>query len=381
MYSPYYVAPYVSPYTTKRVKYDYINPNVINNGIKTETHKINGPFSGQIHFYDSISGRPGPVVDATPRLETYVSRPCGLDVDVYGDKQDVNRLLNNCKKRKRKLNDSDNENIIIDTDGNVVVVETDEDDDNDNNNDSDNSDDGEELNIIDHGKSCKSNTGNFKLVGNYLVHDSIMTSYIGCGVVILEVINGVKTIMLGSNSKDIYGDFGGGISYAQYNYTDVSYSLEKSASINATSKTSKLFLFSSTLKGVPKVDIRVPNNELYRLFFVEIKGLSKLTPIDLTRIVENNSSFLNHFGSNNSHVKNLARFNFDELYRLAHSQVWTNKDEITLDDIYGNKNLKIHFNIIKMFKKLKNKSVYGYPTDVTIIENYNGNDGFIRIQI
>ena len=219
-------------------------------------------------------------------------------------------------------------------------------------------------------------------MGDYLVHDSLVTSYIGAGIVLLEVIDGVKTIMLGCNSKGVYDDFGCGITFVQTNYSDTAYSLEKSASNGAASKTANLLWLSSSLKGIPNTDIKLINNELYKFYFVEIKGLSKLLTTDLTSFIENNSSVLEAFGKNNAPIKKkLARFNYIELSNLANSQVWEEDEEVTINDIDGNKDLKINKKIIAMMQKLKNKNVFGDPTQVTIHQNYNGNDGYTKIEI
>lgn len=354
MYSPYYVAPYATPYTNKPYKFNYLNPNMIGS-IKTETHKLNNyPFNGQINFYDPVTGRPGPSVSMMPQVQTYSSHPYGLNVDIYGDPEDVEKAEKLLRKKNGGIDD----------------------------------DDDDELNIIDHKKRNKknglnyANTGNFKLMGDYLVHDSLVTSYIGAGIVLLEVIDGVKTIMLGCNSKGVYDDFGGGITFVQTNYSDTAYSLEKSASNGAASKTANLLWLSSSLKGIPNTDIKLINNELYKFYFVEIKGLSKLLTTDLTSFIENNSSVLEAFGKNNAPIKKkLARFNYIELSNLANSQVWEEDEEVTINDIDGNKDLKINKKIIAMMQKLKNKNVFGDPTQVTIHQNYNGNDGYTKIEI
>lgn len=384
-YMSNYAQNYAQNYTqTYPQKFNYYQQNAIGS-LKTETHKLNYPqgFNGQINFYDPVTGRPGPVINAMPQIQSYSSNPSGYNVDIMGDPYAVAKIEKELRKKKNKLDIDDNDN---------------DDDENEDNGNGDNDDEEYEknidgLNIIDHKKnnaikhinSMQREKNEWRLMGDYLIHNSLVTSYAGAGVVFLEKSQGEKTLLLGGNKNGVFDDFGGNITFAQMNYTDVSYSLEKSSTNNASTKTAGLFLLTSSLKGFPYVDVQYQTNELYRCYFVELSNSNKISTEDLNSMLLTNKKHHNKLGNSNQTRKHmLARFNFEDTINKAINK--NDGGDSTIVDIDDNKEYKMSnkLSVIlsALFKNKKNQNlIFGSPKQITLHKNYNGNTGYTRIEV
>jgi hypothetical protein len=293
-----------------------------------------------------------------------------------GDPYAVSKVERALRNKKNKLDIDDNDDEDNDAD----------------NNDSDDDDNNNGLNVIDHKKNNNMRQRNlaniedneWRLMGDYLIHNSIVTSYAGAGVVFLENIDGEKTLLLGGNKNGVFDDFGGNITFAQMNYTDVSYSLEKSSASNVSTKTAGLFLLKSSFKGISYVDVQYKTNELYRCYFIELSGSEKISTEDLNGMMIANKKLHNKLGNNNQTRKNmLARFNFNDAINNAINK---DDDNVVITDIDNNKEYKMSNKLTvilsALYKNKKTKNlIFGSPTPITLIKNYNGNDGYTRISV